>query len=306
MRIMRICVTAAGLMLAITALAAAQQRGLEGKKAEEVYKNIKVLNGIPANQVTPTMRLIARSLGVTCEFCHDEMDRSKDGLEPKETARKMIKMVHDINANSFGGRQQVTCNTCHNGHNDPAGTPGLPVFSVAMLGPGNEVKPPALPSVDQVLSKYVQTLGGEQAVAKVTRIVVTGSRQNYTPAADKLPAPVRIEQKEADFYPPLNIKQRYERLRVRGIEKLGDRQAYVVSGAAQGAGQERFYFDTQSGVLLRHQKNISTAVGNAPLATDYADYRDAGNGVKLPFSVNIVGPSRPDCASITVEKVQIN
>jgi hypothetical protein len=295
--------SAAGLTLLVTGLATAQQRGLEGKKAEEVYKNIKVLNGIPANQVTPTMRLIARSLGVTCEFCHDAMDRSKDGLEPKETARQMIKMVHDINANSFGGQTQVTCVTCHNGHNDPANIPTLPQFSVAVLGPGAEVKPPILPPVDQVLTKYVQALGGEQAVSKVTGIAVTGTRQNYTPAADRVPPPLHIEQ-NADFYPPLNIKQRYERLRVRGIERIGDREAYLVTGAPQGGRPEQFYFDTQSGLMVRYQKNSPTAIGNAPFATDYSDYRDAGNGVKLPFVVNIVGPSRPDCATITVEKVQ--
>src|SRR5215470_12845983 len=175
---MRILGSSAGLMLLVTCLATGQQRGVEGKTAEQVYKNIKVLTGIPAEQVTPTMRLIARSLGVTCEFCHDAMDRSKDGLEPKETARKMMKMVRDINSNAFGGRTEVTCNTCHNGHNDPANTPALPQFSVAVLGPGAEVKPPVLPSVDQVLAKYVQALGGEAALRKVSGIVVTGTRQN--------------------------------------------------------------------------------------------------------------------------------
>jgi hypothetical protein len=301
---MRTLSSAAGLMLVISYVAAGQQKPAEGKTAEQVYKNIKVLSGIPADQVTPTMRLIARSLGVTCEFCHDAMDRSKDGIEAKETARKMMTMDRDINTNTFGGRTQVTCNTCHNGHNDPAGTPALPEFSVAVLGPGNDVKPPALPSVDQVLAKYVQSLGGEQALRKVTSIVVSGTRQNYTPAADKLPPPVRIEQRPADFYPPFNIKDRYQRLAVRSVEKLGNREAYVVTGVPQGGRPERFYFDTQSGLLLRHQRNSPTAVGNAPFATDYDDYRDAGNGIRMPFVVNIVGPSRPDCASIKLEKVQ--
>ena len=301
---MRILATAAGLTLSVAVLAAGQQRGNnEGKTAEQVYKNIKVLNGIPADQVTPTMRLIARSLGVTCEFCHDEKDRSKDGLEPKDTARKMIAMVRDINKNSFEGRTEVTCVTCHNGHNDPANIPALPQFSVAVLGPGAEVKPPELPSADQVLAKYAQAMGGEQALSKVTSIVVTGSRQNYPPAADRVPPPTHIEQ-NANFFPPLNIKQEYERLRVRGIEKLGNREAYLVTGRPKSGGQERFYFDTQSGLMVRYQKNSPTAVGNAPTATDYENYRDAGNGVKLPFVVNIVGPSRPDCATITVEKVQ--
>jgi hypothetical protein len=301
---MRSYLSAAGLALAISCLAAGQQRPTEGRTAEQVYKNLKVLNAIPADQVTPTMRIIARSLGVTCEFCHDPMDRSKDGIEAKETARKMIKMVRDINTNSFGGRTQVTCNTCHNGHNDPSNTPSLPQFSVAVLGPGNEVAPPALPSVDQVLAKYIQAEGGEQVLQKVTTMVLTGTRQNYTPAADKLPPSTTIEQRVQDFFPTLNMKQQYQRLAVRGIEKLGGREAYVVTGVPQGKGPERFYFDTQSGLLLRHQRNLPTAVGNSPLATDYEDYRDTGNGVKVPFVVHIVGPSRPDCATITVEKVQ--
>ena len=44
----------------------------------------------------------------------------------------------------------------------------------------------------------------------------------------------------------------------------------------------------------------------APLATDYDDYRDAGNGVKAPYTIHIVGPSRPDCATITFERIQLN
>jgi len=61
--------------LVVTAGVAAQGRGGEnnaGKTAVEVYKNIQVLKDVPADQITPTMRVIARDLDVTCEFCHDE------------------------------------------------------------------------------------------------------------------------------------------------------------------------------------------------------------------------------------------
>jgi outer membrane lipoprotein-sorting protein len=347
--------SAAGLALAIACLAAAQRPPAEGKTAEQVYKNIQVLKGTPAGQITPTMRVIARDLGVTCEFCHDEADRSKDDLKPKQTARAMITMMRDINKNSFDGRTQVTCVTCHNGHNDPANMATLPAFSVAMLGPGDEVKPPVLPTVDQVLAKYVEALGGEPALRKVTSMVITGTRQNYSPGAAAVPQPVPIEQyakapnlslmighpangvtasgfngtvawtqdargrvtqlagndvnrarRAADFYPALNLKQQYQRLTVRGIEKIGDRDAYVVSATPEGESRERFYFDVQSGLLLRHQTISPSAVGNVPYATDYDNYRDVGNGVKMPFVVEIVGPSRPDCAKITVDKVQLN
>ncbi len=40
------------------------------KKAEEQFKNIQVLKGIPADQVIPAMQFITASLGVECEFCH--------------------------------------------------------------------------------------------------------------------------------------------------------------------------------------------------------------------------------------------
>jgi hypothetical protein len=352
---MRILGSAAGLALAIVSLAAAQQQPPAGSTAEQVYKNIQVLKGVPADQITPTMRVIARDLGVTCEFCHDEMDRSADSLEAKETARSMMRMMNDINKNSFGGRTEVTCVTCHNGHSDPTNIPTLPPFSVAMLGPGDEVKPPTLPSVDQILTKYVQALGGEQALRRVTSMVITGKRQNYAPGAAAVPPAVPIEQyakapnlsavitrpangatgtgfdgttawaqdargrvtqlagtaaerakRDADFYPALNIKQQYQRLTVRGIEKIGDREAYAVIAVPQGDSPEWFYFDTQTGLLLRHQRISPTAVGQAPLATDYEDYRDAGNGVKAPFVVHIVGPSRPDCATITVDKIELN
>jgi hypothetical protein len=113
-------------------------------------------------------------------------------------------------------------------------------------------------------------------------------------------------KRDADFLLALDLKQQYQRLTVSGIEKIGDRDTYVVVAIPQGDGPEQFYFDTQTGLLLRRQRLSPSAVGNVPMATDYENYRDAGNGVKVPYTVNIVGPSRPDCARITVEKVQLN
>jgi hypothetical protein len=352
---MKILGSAAALALVIASVASAQRPSMEGKTAEQVFKNIQVLNAMPAEELTPTMRVIARDLGVTCEFCHDPKDRSKDGLETKDTARSMIKMMREINQSNFGGRAEVTCATCHNGHNDPANTPALPPFSVAVLGPGDEAKTPTLPSADQILDKYVQALGGEQALRKVTSMVITGKRQSYTPAADEVPPAFPVEHywkapnlsviighpanrvtgngfdgtiawtqdargqvrqlagdaasqaaRNADMHLALDMKQHYQRLIVRGIEKLGDRDAYEVVAVPQNGGRERFYFDTQSGLLLRHMTFSPTAVGNAPFATDYEDYRNVGSGVKMPFVLHIVGPSRPDCATITIEKIQLN
>lgn len=48
------------------------------KKAEEQFKNIQVLKGIPADQLIPAMQFITASLGVECEFCHVQGAFEKD------------------------------------------------------------------------------------------------------------------------------------------------------------------------------------------------------------------------------------
>src|SRR5437588_1123438 len=40
------------------------------KTVEQVFKNIKVLNGMPQSQLYPTMRFMAASLGFQCGSCH--------------------------------------------------------------------------------------------------------------------------------------------------------------------------------------------------------------------------------------------
>ena len=60
------------------------------KKAEEQFKNIQVLKGIPADQIFPTMQFITASLGVECDFCHVQGAFEKDDKKNKQTARKMM------------------------------------------------------------------------------------------------------------------------------------------------------------------------------------------------------------------------
>src|SRR6266704_5383258 len=95
----------------------------EPKLAEEEFKNIQALKGIPAEQVIPSMQFIASSLGVECEFCHVAHANEKDDKKPKVTARKMINMMMAINKDNFEGHREVTCYSCHRGSADPMGTP---------------------------------------------------------------------------------------------------------------------------------------------------------------------------------------
>ena len=93
------------------------------KKAEEQFKNIQTLKGIPADQLIPTMQFITASLGVECDFCHVQGAMEKDDKKPKQTARKMMEMMFAINKDSFEGHREVTCYSCHRGSTDPVSTP---------------------------------------------------------------------------------------------------------------------------------------------------------------------------------------
>ncbi|MGA8764338.1 MAG: photosynthetic reaction center cytochrome c subunit family protein, partial [Candidatus Sulfotelmatobacter sp.] len=67
------------------------------KMAEEQFKNIQVLKGVPADQLIPAMQFITASLGVECDFCHVQGAFEKDDKKTKQTARKMMEMMFAIN-----------------------------------------------------------------------------------------------------------------------------------------------------------------------------------------------------------------
>src|SRR5688572_3887271 len=78
------------------------------KTAEQVFKNIQVLKGIPADQMLSTMSFIAGSLGVTCNHCHTN-PFDKDEKPAKLRAREMMVMMQKINADNFKGATVVNC-----------------------------------------------------------------------------------------------------------------------------------------------------------------------------------------------------
>jgi len=93
------------------------------KPAEEVYKNIQVLKGVPAPRVGPVMNMLDRWLGVTCDHCHVGEEYDKEDKPAKQTARKMFLMVRKIGQDNFGANNPVTCWTCHRGQVKPESLP---------------------------------------------------------------------------------------------------------------------------------------------------------------------------------------
>jgi photosynthetic reaction center cytochrome c subunit len=180
--------------------------GAPPQTAGQHGKNIQVLKDIPADQLIPSMQFIAASLGVDCDFCHVQGDFAKDDKQPKKTAREMITMMFAINKDNFGGHLEVTCYTCHRGSNDPVGTPVISEEEPKPEAMESGGKPSAMPGADQILDKYLQAVGGADALAKVSSRVEKGtlnfsghesSAEIYAKAPDKRIAVIHMPEGES-------------------------------------------------------------------------------------------------------------
>jgi len=192
-----------------------------GKTAEEAFKNIQVLQGTPADQLLPLMGMISLSLGVSCEHCHDAADMSLDVEDAKESARTMMTMVMNLNKNSFAGQPTMTCYSCHRGAL-------APVAQAILSGPDDAIvsaeKLPAAasyPTADQILSRYVEALGGEQALRAVTSRVITATGDLPTTPRNEPRANARIER----YQKPPNLDLTVTRLPAGVISTGFDGQA---------------------------------------------------------------------------------
>ncbi len=102
--------------------------GQENRPAEEVFKNIRSLRGVPAGRLLRIMEVgYSRSLGVDCAHCHIPGQWEKDDKPEKQVARDMAAMVQAINTgllknikNLKSQNPTVNCTTCHRGQTKPA------------------------------------------------------------------------------------------------------------------------------------------------------------------------------------------
>src|SRR5450432_2705881 len=163
------------IALAGAGLAAAQSASQEKPlMAEQVFKNIRALKGIPVDDFMETMGLMTAALSFDCSDCHegagtDKVDWAAD-TPKKVVARTMVNMVATINKNNFGGRHLVTCWTCHRNRDKPLATPTLElIYGEPTLVPDDVVEhTPGLPSPESILDKYIQASGGAQRLAGLT------------------------------------------------------------------------------------------------------------------------------------------
>jgi hypothetical protein len=219
--------------------------------------------------------------------------------------------------------------------------------------PKPEAKPEAkptpaakLPTVKEILDRYVQAVGGRAAIEKVqTRMMkgtvelapmgVRGTVESYSAAPDKFYNKMTLggigdmfegfdgknawasnplqgnRDKTGDelaqtkintnFHRELNFEKLYTKLEVKGIEKIGDKEAYVIHAVAGTLEPQSFYFDKQTGLLLREDLTAVSPEGKTPTKNYFEDYREV-DGAKLPFKVRSVLPQFEVVVTVTEYK----
>jgi len=282
--------------------------------AEKVFKNIVSFKGDKASDVIPAMEFMSASLKVDCDYCHTA-DRASDSKGEKKTARDMIAMQRDINKQNFGGRNQITCATCHAGHTHPVNLPPVE---------GLEVRPRRSQTVkpEEVLAAYGKAVGAD-ATHTIPGLQLKGTQESKgvktafeaTYAGGKYAFIVKdkkADQKQgfngsmAWFTTPSGIQPVPLVFAIQfvnqktiymgpdtlpklsnpsgGTAKLGKNDALVVSGQLPDKTRVALYFDKKSGLLSRTMFSYPSILGSMAKINDFSDYRSV-NGVKLPMTI---------------------
>ncbi len=200
-------------------------------------------------------------------------------------------------------------------------------------------KPPAqgqkLPTVKEVLDKYLKAIGGRAALEKIKSRSVTGtvellpmnlkgtfealsapegrsySKTSLTGVGDLLegtdgktawvvnPFQGNREKSGAelvqsklinDFYRDLRLEKLFPKMELKGIEKVDQIDAYVITATAEGVPPETWYFDIKTGLMVRSDVTAIAPEGNQPLSFFYEDFRVV-DGIMIAHRIRNQAPS---------------
>jgi len=268
---------------------------------------------------------------------------ASDEKPPKATGLAMIRMVLAINKEHFDGGRKLTCYSCHRGSLQVATLVPLPPHDLfkerAAIVP-RTVLPPA-----EIVARYRSAIGGDAATnvrtivmnAAVDReagpstveiVLKPPDRMLITATTEKgvakqglagssgwvlsggtlttLPAEsVASLRNAAATFEAVKFAEDVSRLRNPRIEKAGDREAYAVDVVADAVTTRTYFFDIQTGLLLRRRITTQTMIAPLSEQVDFDDYRDVG-GVKLPFLIRSSDVASYDTTTRTVTTIRTN
>jgi len=93
------------------------------------------------------------------------------------------------------------------------------------------------------------------------------------------------EAKRAAIFPrELKLKSMYQKFAIRGTDKVGTRDAHVVDATPSEGSAVRYYFDTESGLLIRQSFTRQSPQGPLDVEVTFSDFKDV-DGIKRPMTI---------------------
>ncbi len=233
----------------------------------------------------------------------------------------LLTILVSISVNAFGQKEAVKTEVIPN---KPANVTKLEITP-------NKAK---TPTVQEILAKYVQAIGGKAANEKIKSrtskgtielmpMGVKGTIEGFAAAPDKSLTKMSLagvgEIVEAydgktawsvnpisgnrdkqgvelaqtalsyNFYRDINLDKLYQKMELKGVEKVGADDAYVIVATRGDLPSETFYFNTKTGLLVRQDMTLETPEGKTTTKNFFEDFRDV-DGVKIPFKSRSVLP----------------
>ncbi len=96
-------------------------------------------------------------------------------------------------------------------------------------------------------------------------------------------------RRNAEIHQALKLRELYPKMAVKGKDKVGQRETWVLEADAGDGTLRRMYLDVETGLLLRNDTVLDTPTGRTTVESYFEDYRDV-DGVKVPYVVRQVSP----------------
>jgi outer membrane lipoprotein-sorting protein len=106
---------------------------------------------------------------------------------------------------------------------------------------------------------------------------------------EKTGAELAAAKLDAEFFKPIKIKQLYPKLVVKGKDKVNDKEVYVIEATPADSTMETWYFDTQTGFMVRQDAEREGPQGKQAIQVFLDNYKEV-DGIKLPFNLHQVTP----------------
>ncbi len=135
----------------------------------------------------------------------------------------------------------------------------------------------------------IATIPGVGVIQEAYDGSVAWSDNPMTGLRDKSGVELANAKLEAELHKAVKLKQLYPTITLKGKEKVGEKDVYVIEATPKEGSVEKWYFDAQTGLMIRTDTTQESPEGKVPTEIYIDEYKDV-DGVKVPVTLRISTP----------------